>query len=132
VIAGPVYGVFKLIIVQGAKDVWLAQKRFRYSPADYLGASMNVPVIAQVTEATPAGPYLSLKLEFTLKQILEVLSNLETPIVIKKPSGQAIFVNRIEASLLETVLRLVRLLENPEDIPILLPLVTKEILYRIL
>jgi len=135
VVAGPVYGVFKpslCIIVQGAKDVWLAQKRFRYSPADYLVASMNVPVIAQVAEATSACPYLSLKLEFTPKQILDVLSNLETPVAIKKPSGQAIFVNRIEASLLEAVLRLVRLLETPEDIPMLLPLVTKEILYRIL
>ncbi|WP_319402920.1 AraC family transcriptional regulator [uncultured Anaeromusa sp.] len=135
VIAGPVYGVFKpalCIIVQGAKDVWLAQKRFRYSPADYLVASMNVPVIAQVAEATPVCPYLSLKLEFTPKQILDVLSNLEIPIAIKKPSGQAIFVNQIEAPLLEAVLRLVRLLEAPEDIPILAPLIIKEILYRIL
>ncbi|VBB08612.1 arac-type transcriptional regulator n-terminus [Lucifera butyrica] len=135
VIAGPVYGVFKpslCIVVQGAKDVWLAQERFRYSPADYLVASISVPVIAQVVEATPALPYLSLKLEFTPKQVLDVLSNLETRIVTKKHSSHAIFVSRIETSLLEAVLRLVRLLENPDDIPVLVPLVTKEILYRIL
>ena len=86
-IAGPVYGVFKpslCIIVQGAKDVWLAQERFRYSPADYLVASMNVPVIAQLAEATPACPYLSLKLEFTPKQVLDVLSSLETHVTTKK------------------------------------------------
>nr|WP_320145704.1 AraC family transcriptional regulator [uncultured Anaeromusa sp.] len=134
-IAGPVYGVFKpslCIIVQGAKDVWLAQERFRYSPADYLVASMNVPVIAQLAEATPACPYLSLKLEFTPKQVLDVLSSLETHVTTKRPSGHAIFVSRIEPSLLEAVLRLVRLLDAPDDIPMLAPLVTKEILYRIL
>lgn len=135
VIAGPVYGVFKpslCIVVQGAKDVWLAQERFRYSPADYLVASISVPVIAQVSEATPALPYLSLKLEFTPKQVLDVLSNLETRIVTKNHSSHAIFVSRIETSLLDAVLRLVRLLETPDDIPVLVPLVTKEILYRIL
>ncbi|MHC1745684.1 MAG: AraC family transcriptional regulator [Negativicutes bacterium] len=135
VIAGPVYGVFKpslCIIVQGAKDVWLAQERFRYSPADYLVASISVPVIGQVVEATPAHPYLSLKLEFTAKQVLDVLSNLKTRIATKKHSSPAIFVSRIEPSLLDAVLRLVRLLDNPDDIPVLAPLITKEILYRVL
>jgi AraC-like DNA-binding protein len=135
VIAGPVYGVFKpslCIIVQGAKDVWLAQERFRYSPADYLVASVNVPVIAQVAEATPQCPYLSLKLEITPKQVLDVLSSLNTQVTTKKSSGHAIFVSRIEAPLLEAVLRLVRLLDNPGDIPVLLPLLVKEILYRVL
>ena len=135
VIAGPVYGVFKpslCIVVQGAKDVWLAQERFRYSPADYLVASMSVPVMAQVAEATPAQPYLSLKLEFTPQQILDVLSHSETRRAQRKNSSQAIFVSRVEPALLDAVLRLVRLLDTPADIPFLVPLITKEILYRIL
>lgn len=134
-ITGPVYGVFKpslCIVVQGAKDVWLAQERFRYSPADYLVASIDVPVIGQVVEATSDLPYLSLKLEFTPKQVLDVLSNVETRIASKEKSSHALFVSRIETSLLDAVSRLVRLLDNPVDIPVLAPLVTKEILYRVL
>ena len=134
-ITGPVYGVFKpslCIVVQGAKDVWLAQERFRYSPADYLIASIDVPVIGQVVEATPKLPYLSLKLEFTPQQILDVLSNLAARLDSKEDSNRAIFVSQIEPSLLDAVLRLVRLLDNPADIPILAPLITKEILYRVL
>lgn len=134
-ITGPAYGVFKpslCIVVQGAKDVWLAQERFRYSPADYLVASVDVPVIGQVVEASPDIPYLSLKLEFTPKEVMDVLSNLETRIASKEKSSHAIFVSQIETSLLDAVLRLVRLLDNPVDIPVLAPLVTKEILYRVL
>ena len=135
VITGPVYGVFKpslCIVVQGAKDVWLAQERFRYSPADYLIASVDLPVIGQVVEASSDLPYLSLKLEFTSKQILDVLSDLEVRVRPKENSSRAMFVSRIEASLLDAVIRLARLLDNPEDIPVLAPLITKEILYRVL
>lgn len=134
-ITGPVYGVFKpslCIIVQGAKDVWMAQECFRYSPADYLVASIDVPVIGQVVEATPNLPYLSLKLEFTPKQVLDVLSHLEARLDAKEDSNRAIFVSRIDTSLLDAVIRLVRLLDNPVDIPVLAPLITKEILYRVL
>ena len=42
------------------------------------------------------------------------------------------FVSPIELSLLDAVIRLVRLLDNPKDIPVLAPLFTKEILYRVL
>ncbi len=134
--AGPVYGFFKpslCIVVQGAKDVWLARERFRYSPADYLVASVNLPVTAQVVEASSALPYLSLKLEFTPRQIIDVLSDLEVRVSPKEQhSGRAMFVSRIETSLLDAVTRLARLLDNPGDIPVLAPLFTKEILYRVL
>lgn len=76
----PRHGVYKpslCIVVQGAKEVWLAQEHFRYSPTDYLVASVHLPVITQVTEATPDVPYLGFKLEFTANQILEVLRDSE-------------------------------------------------------
>ncbi len=134
-VTGPVYGIFKpslCIIVQGIKDVWLGQERFRYSPADYLVASVDLPVIGQVVEASPDVPYLSLKLEFTPKEILDVLSDLETQVVPKENAKRAMFVSRIEAPLLDAVIRLAHLLNSPNDIPILAPLFKKEILYRVL
>src|SRR4051812_23464692 len=70
----PRHGVYKpslCMVVQGAKEVWLAQERFRYSPTDYLVASVHLPVTAQVTEATLDVPYLGFKLEFSPSQILE-------------------------------------------------------------
>ena len=134
-VTGPSYGVYKpsfCIVVQGAKEVWLAQERFKYSPADYLVASVDLPVIVQVTKASSDVPYLGFKLEFSPSQILEVLSDSEIRVGPKENAKRAMFVSRMESSLLDAVIRLARLLDNPEDIPALAPLFTKEILYRIL
>ncbi|WP_339270100.1 AraC family transcriptional regulator [Paenibacillus sp. FSL R5-0744] len=131
----PRHGVYKpsfCMVVQGAKEVWLAQERFRYTPSDYLIASVHLPVIAQVTEATPDVPYLGFKLEFTPSQILEVLQNTEVRVYAKENPKRAMFVSQMESSLMDAVLRLARLLDQPKDIPVLAPLFTKEIIYRVL
>lgn len=134
-VTGPTYGFYKpslCIVVQGAKEVWLAREHFRYSPVDYLVASVNLPVTAQVMEASSDVPYLSLKLEFTPNQILEVLTDSAVRVSPKENAKRAMFVSRIESSLLDAVIRLARLLDNPNDIPVLAPLFKKEILYRVL
>jgi AraC-like DNA-binding protein len=134
-VTGPTYGVHDpslCIVVQGEKEVLLARERFRYGPADYLVASIDLPVTGQVTEASSNVPYLALKLEFTPSQILEVLSDSEIRVGPKKNAKRAMFVSRMELSLLDAVIRLARLLENPKDIPVLAPLFTKEIIYRVL
>jgi len=134
-VTGPSYGVYKpsfCIVVQGAKEVWLAQELFKYSPADYLVASVDLPVIAQVTEASSDVPYLGFKLEFTPSQILEVLSDSQVEARPIENTKRAMFVSHMESSLLDAVIRLARLLDNPEDIPVLAPIFTKEILYRVL
>lgn len=131
----PRHGVYKpsfCMVVQGAKEVWLAQERFRYTPSDYLIASVHLPVTAQVTEATSDVPYLGFKLEFTPSQILEVLQNTEVRVYAKENPKRAMFVSQMESSLMDAVLRLARLLDQPKDIPVLAPLFTKEILYRVL
>ncbi|MCK8486681.1 AraC family transcriptional regulator [Paenibacillus sp. MBLB2552] len=131
----PRHGVYKpsfCIVVQGAKEVWLGEDCFKYNPADYLISSVHLPVIAQVTEASPDVPYLGFILEFTANQILEILRDSDIRDGSKEQAKRGMFVNRMELSLLDAVIRLARLLDNPRDILILAPLFTKEILYRVL
>ncbi|WP_438347509.1 AraC family transcriptional regulator N-terminal domain-containing protein [Paenibacillus sp. FA6] len=135
IISEPVYRVNEpsfCIIVQGEKEVLLAQDRFRYGPSDYIVASVGLPVMGQVIKASPDAPYLAFKLEFTPSQILDVLSDSEILVGSKKNAKRAMFISKVEPSLLDAVVRLACLLDNPEDIPVLAPLITKEILYRIL
>ncbi|UNL92351.1 AraC family transcriptional regulator [Paenibacillus polymyxa] len=131
----PVYRVYKpsfCFVVQGLKEILLAQENFKYGPSDYLIASMNLPVIGQIIKASPGSPYLSLKLEFTHNQILEVLNDSKIQVKLKENAKCALFVGRMEPSIQDAVLRLARLLDTPEEIPFLAPLYTKEILYRLL
>ncbi|MEB4783295.1 AraC family transcriptional regulator [Paenibacillus jamilae] len=131
----PVYRVYKpsfCFVVQGLKEILLAQENFKYGPSDYLIASMNLPVIGQIIKASPGSTYLSLKLEFTHNQILEVLNDSKIQVKLKENAKRALFVGRMVPSIQDAVLRLARLLDTPEEIPFLAPLYTKEILYRLL
>ncbi|MED4224598.1 AraC family transcriptional regulator [Neobacillus cucumis] len=132
---GPRHKVYKpslCIVVQGAKENLLGQERFRYGPSDYLVTSVDLPVTGQIMEASSDVPYLALKLEFTPDQILEVLRESNIQAGPKENAKRGMFVSRIEAPLLDAVIRLASLLDKPQDIPVLVPLFTKEILYRVL
>lgn len=134
-VTGPNHSVYKpslCIIVQGAKEVILAQERFRYSPSDYLVASVDLPVKGQVVEASSDVPYLALNLVFTPSQILDVLRDFKIQGGKKENAKRGMFVSPMELSMLDAVIRLARLLDNPKDVPVLAPLFTKEILYRVL
>ncbi|WP_462408545.1 AraC family transcriptional regulator [Neobacillus sp. Marseille-QA0830] len=133
--AGPFYGIHKpslCIVVQGMKEVWLSQEPYRYGPADYLVASVNLPITGLVTEASSDIPYLALKLEFTPSEILEVLREFQMGADRKENAKRGMYVSKLEPTLLDAVTRLVRLLDSPNDIKVLSPLIVKEIIYRVL
>lgn len=133
---GPLYGIRKpaiCIVVQGDKEISFGGEILHYGPGDYLISSVDLPIIGHVKNASQEKPFLCLNLEFTSQQILEVLgsaggkrSNIESQ------NNRGIFVDNLEGSLLDAAIRLVRLLDTPEDIPVLAPLVLKEIIYRLL
>lgn len=134
-ITEPAYGVYNpsfCVIVQGKKVVSLAQNQFKYGPSDYLVASVNLPITGQIIEATSELPYLALKLEFTPRQILELLNDSNFQVEKRENAKRGMFVSQIEPSMLDAVIRLVNLLDNRVDIPVLAPVYTKEILYRVL
>lgn len=119
-------------VVQGLKDVIFGEERFRYGPPNYLVASMDLPIIAEVVEASPEAPNLSCRIEFTHSQILELLSDDEIKVNFRGKSKRGMNVGKLDLSMLDAVVRLVRLLDKPADIPVLAPLFTKEILYKVL
>jgi AraC-like DNA-binding protein len=120
------------IIVQGEKEVWLGEEHFQYGPGNYIVSSVDLPVTGQVIKASADSPYLALKLEFTSSEILEVLDATDIRLGRSKNPKRAMFVSKVEPSLLDAVIRLACLLDNPKHIPILAPLFKKEILYWVL
>ncbi|PEJ59066.1 AraC family transcriptional regulator [Bacillus sp. AFS002410] len=134
-ITEPKYRVYKpslCIVVSGVKELLLANESYKYGPGNYLVASVDLPVTGQVIESTPNSPYLAFRLEFSPNQIVEILTETKISTNSKENAKRAIFVSQLEESILDGVIRLVRLLDSPEDIPILAPIFKKEILYRVL
>ncbi|TYP72082.1 AraC family transcriptional regulator [Paenibacillus methanolicus] len=131
----PVYSVYEpslCIVAQGAKVVMLGQESYRYDPDSYLTASVHLPIAGQIIEASPEAPYLSLQLQFDMPRILEVIQASEPIGHRKNDTGRGLVVSRMNEMLYDAVLRLVRLLETPQDIPVMAPYVIREIIYRVL
>ncbi|GAF20727.1 transcriptional regulator, AraC family [Bacillus sp. JCM 19047] len=75
---------------------------------------------------------MCLRLDFEQKQIVDLMMNTDQALSKKSNSKPGLFVNQTKAEMFEAVLRLVRLLDTPKDIPVLAPLMIQEILYRLL
>ena len=120
------------VIAQGSKQVMLADEVYRYDPARYLVISVDLPIVGQVIEASPKRPYLCFRLDLDPGEIGALLIEAGLPAPRGEDPDRGLFLSRTSLPLIDAVLRLVRLLETPQDIPILAPLVVREILYRLL
>ena len=120
------------VIAQGSKEVFLGDDRFQYDPMNYLLATAELPVVSHVIEASPERPYLSLvvKLDPTLVSAVMVEAGHLAPRSFT--NVRAIDVSPLDAGLLDAVVRLIRLLDTPSEAPFLAPLITREIVYRLL
>lgn len=131
----PVYGVDRpsfCIVAQGSKDVMFGGMTYRYDPDHYLVLSVDLPTIVKVAEATPNMPYLGLIVEFDPAEIGEVIIESGLPKSNGLGSRAGLFVSALTPQLRDAVLRLLQLLERPQDIRVLEPLIKREIIYRLL
>ncbi|WP_199175612.1 AraC family transcriptional regulator [Telmatospirillum siberiense] len=121
-----------VLAAQGQKRVILAGQAYDYGPMHGLVTSMDLPVMARVVTASADIPYLCLVYELDLQHIADLMSEMGLAVAKTIPEGKAMSLCTISAQLFDAALRLVRLLETPADIPILAPLVERELLYRLL
>lgn len=126
------YGPALCVIAQGSKEVLVGDDRYRYDPAHYLLVTVGLPVVSWVLEASKEQPYLSLHLDLDMALVRSVAAEAELS-SRQEPAGvRALNTGPLDAALLETVARLVRLLEAPAQAKVLAPLITREIIYRLL
>lgn len=130
----PIHSVYKpslCVVAQGSKEFFLNDERYVYDPDNYLLVTAELPLIGQVLEASKEQPYLSLLLELDPSLVGSVITEVGDIASQNDADVKAIHVSSLDADLLDAVLRLVRLLDNPSEAPFLAPMITKEIIYRL-
>ena len=134
---GPEYAVLEpwfCMIAQGAKDVLLGGERFHYDEAHYLISTLGVPAVGRVVEASPQRPYLGLRLSLDPSVVTSVM--VESGVgVHARGEGVGVTgvgVSPLDPDLLDATVRLVRLIDRPSEYRVLAPLITREIVYRLL
>lgn len=120
------------VIAQGSKEVLVGDTRYRYDAAHYLLATLDLPRVSQVLEASQERPYLSLRLELTSALVGAVMVDAGLAAPEGESDARATDVSPLDADLLDAVVRLARLLDTPGQVPVLMPLITREIVYRLL
>lgn len=120
------------VIAQGSKEVLLGDSRYQYDPFHYLLATIELPSASQILEASEEQPYLSLRLELPPALVGSVMVETGHDSPPRRADARAMNVSPLDVTLLDAVVRLVRLLDSPGEAPILMPLITREIVYRLL
>ncbi|CAA9554817.1 MAG: Transcriptional regulator, AraC family [uncultured Thermomicrobiales bacterium] len=131
----PAHLIFKpalCLVLQGAKWANFGDKRYDYRAGQALVVSVELPALGRVAEASPAEPYLGVIIEFDLAAMREVMENLATRPEPSTELGPGVFVSDVDGPMADCALRLIRLLDTPDAIPILAPLIMRELSYWLL
>jgi len=120
------------ILVQGKKDIVLGEETYPYEIGQCLVVSVDLPIGGCIVEARTDQPYLGLKLTLDPMQLCEMAAQMNFSSAKKENSVRGLFVSNADATLLDCALRLTKLLDTPQDIPMLAPMMIRELYYRLL
>lgn len=128
--AAVIYEPSLCLVLQGSKAIILGDASYRYDATRYLVASVHMPTRVRIMEASEELPYISLKLTFTMEEIYDVMKELEPKPRSLSPSPEmGIRFGGLSTALLDPLSRFTRLLQTPQNIKFMAPMIKKEILY---
>jgi AraC-like DNA-binding protein len=120
------------LIAQGKKRVLLGEDSYIYDANHFLISSIDLPITANIMEASLDRPYLGLIMELDLQEISQLIVDSRVAFQPTKGSQKGIAVGELSDSLLDAFIRLMTLLDEPDHINVLAPVIKREIFYRLL
>ncbi|TOI08329.1 AraC family transcriptional regulator [Vibrio parahaemolyticus] len=120
------------LIAQGRKRVLLGEESFIYDANHFLISSVDLPIIANIIEASEEQPYLGLIVELDLTEISQLIIDSKLAFTQSKEAQKGIAVGELSESLLDAFVRFAELLDEGQNIKILAPIIKREIFYRLL
>ncbi len=120
------------VAAQGAKRVVLGSDEYVYDAQHYLITPINLPTVVQILKASPQKPFLGIILKLDMRILAELMVDSGLPHPQVPQPGTAMAIGKLTQPLLDAFQRLVDLLDGPTDIPILAPIIKREIFYRLL
>ena len=131
----PLHCIYHLglgVVAQGGKQVILGSKSLTYMPGQSMLTTIDLPVVSHVTHATSREPFLGMMLRLDARTILQLAAEMDAPRRQRDAVYRTVSIETLGADLLDALLRLVKLLEQPDLVPHLAPLIQQEITVRLL
>ena len=120
------------LIVRGRKRVMLGEDVFMYDAGELLIASVDLPAIGEVVDADPERPFMALTLKLDQRVMTELILEGGSRQPRAEPTERGMAVGQASLALYQAFQRLADLLDTPEAVAVLAPLIQREILYRLL
>lgn len=127
-----VFGLGLGVTLQGGKRVTLGEDVFDYGSGQALINTIDLPVVSYVTQATITEPYLGLRLDLDANLIVQIATEMNASRIYKGGPSRAMSVIALDDGLLDALMRLIKLLNEPNKIPFIAPLIQREIIIRLL
>ena len=120
------------LVLQGEKRVWSGKKIYRYDPENYLVSCIDIPATVQIVRASAKQPYVGLTLELEPSVVYDILQETSPAEVQNEQPGGGFFVEKVTAELGGAFARLMKTLENKNDLRVLAPSIVREIHYHLM
>jgi len=130
--ASAAYEPSLVVFVQGQKRINVGKTIHICDGSNFLLTSVDLPVVSQVVAATPKVPLLGLVLKLEMPLVREIIAQQEFPLHEGSTDARAMAIGVTSPDILVPCIRLVNLLDAPQDIPFLAGLIQREIIYRLL
>ena len=127
-----IYGLGLGVIAQGSKQVMLGDDVMDYGPGQSMLTTIDLPVVSHVTQASVRRPFLGLLLTLDSRNIVQLASEMELPRPSRERAYRPVSIEGLDEALLDGLIRLVNLLDEPALVPRLAPLIQQEITIRLL
>lgn len=121
-----------VFVAQGAKQLVIGDQSYRYDATRFMVTALDLPGSSQVLEAQPDQPCLGLVYKLDLRTIAELSTLGKLPAPAESPSQGVAAIGSMTPALAEPFQRLLALLDEPQALPVLGPLIEREIHYRLL
>jgi AraC-like DNA-binding protein len=127
-----IYGLGLGIVAQGGKQVMLGSEVMDYGPGQSMLTTIDLPVVAHVTRASAREPFLGMMLTIEAHSIVQLAADIESAPMRKDQGYRSLSIETLDAALLDALVRILALLEEPALLPRLAPLIQQEIAIRLL
>ena len=131
----PLHCIYNLglgIVAQGDKQVLLGAESIDYGPGQSMLTTIDLPVVSHVTRASKREPFLGMMLTLDVRALVQIASEMDVPRHRRDDAYRSISFKALDAALLDALVRLVTLLDEPALVPRLAPLVQEEIAVRLM
>lgn len=127
-----VYKPLVAVVLQGTKRSVIGSEVYRYGENHCLVIGVDLPSANHVLDASPERPFLAVTLDLDKYLITQLAAEVPPSSRFENGSYKGMAVAEVDPDVLDAFLRLAELLDKPEQIPVLAPLLIREIHYRLL